>query len=552
MNVMVPAGGAPEQFGPYRVYESLGEGGMATVHRAVQQTPSGGERTVALKRLLPEFAHNEDFVASFVREARIASQLRHVNCAQTFDLGQVGDTYFIAMELVAGSDIRRILRQTATITGPMPVALAINIIGQICDALEYAHNLRDDKGQPMGIIHRDVSPANVLVASNGTAKLIDFGIAKASAANLATMSGQLKGKFAYMAPENLTGSIDARADLFAVGVIAHELLTARPLFAGGEDDFETLRRVRSMPIVPPSQINRESPVDLDTIVLTALARDPEERWQSAAAMRGALRNVAQSTKLTARNPDVANWMSWAFAQTARVPSKAAGKARAPQDTDSPSISVDPEPGMGSGGGGGESRTIDDSMLSAATETTQLPGPSTGKDTGNDAIMSVTGGGADDDDPSMAPARTIMFGGGVPMPNAAGTPRPGGMAGGPSATSPSSRISAAIAAQTAPGARISEAHPVRTSSSMAAVSPATPMMRAPSTNPTPGSKSAPIAAAAAPTTSPPVAPRPVAPATEMLAAELGPAEVRGGMSIVVILIICAVAAGLGFLIVTLVQ
>ncbi|MEZ4366487.1 MAG: protein kinase [Kofleriaceae bacterium] len=369
-------GTPPEQFGPYTVYEPLGTGGMATVHRAVQRGIEGFDRSVALKRLLAEFAHDEGFVKSFVREAKIAAQLRHVNCAQTYDLGKVGNVYYIAMEMVVGNDLRRILRQTATITGPMPVQLTVNLLIQLCDALEYAHNLADEAGEPLGIIHRDVSPANVIVARDGTAKLIDFGIAKASAASLATMSGQLKGKFAYMAPENLTGNIDARADLFAVGVIAHELLTARPLFAGGDDDFETLKRVRSMPIVPPSQINRDVPPDLDTIVLTALARNPDERWQSAAAMRGALQNLARQPSLEANRQDVAKWLTWAFAQTTPVPRPTTTRVRDPNDTDSPAISMDD---------GGDS-TMDDGLVPQTVDTQP--------------------------EAMLAPAKTLMFGSGV--------------------------------------------------------------------------------------------------------------------------------------------
>ena len=325
---------------------------MATVHRATQQGIEGFARAVALKRLLPELVHNEEFVRAFVREARIASHLRHANCAQTYDLGRVGGVYYIAMELVQGHDLRRILRQTAAATGPMPVPLIINLVSQICDALEYAHSLRDENGEPMGIIHRDVSPANIIVSKDGHAKLIDFGIAKASAANLATMSGQLKGKFAYMAPESLEGNIDARADLFAVGVIAHELLVARPLFTAtgpDADDFETLRRVRSMPIVPPSEINHEVPADLDTIVLTALARKPDERWQSAAAMRSALASLARTPALAATRDDVARWISWAFQQapgsrpsSARAAASAEGR-RDPNDTDSPKVFVETDP-----------------------------------------------------------------------------------------------------------------------------------------------------------------------------------------------------------------
>src|SRR5579862_2964325 len=152
-----------EAFGPYLIYDRLGAGGMATVHRAVKRGIEGVERPVALKRLLPELQVNDEFVRAFVREARLAAQLRHQNICQTYDLGRVEGTYYIAMELVAGADLRTILRHTAYSTGPMPVPLVLNAMLQLCEALDYAHNFKDEAGTPLGLVHRDVSPANVIV-----------------------------------------------------------------------------------------------------------------------------------------------------------------------------------------------------------------------------------------------------------------------------------------------------------------------------------------------------------------------------------------------------
>ena len=300
-----------EEFGPYAVYEELGVGGMACVHRAETRGIAGFRRPVALKRMLPHVAASDDFVQAFVREARIASHLRHVNCAQTYELGKVDGIYFIAMELVTGHNLRQLLKHCAQQTGPMPVELTLNILNQICDALDYAHNLCDDTGQPLGIIHRDVSPSNIIVNDSGVVKLIDFGIAKASAAGMQTMSGLLKGKFGYMAPEYIAGSIDARADLFALGVIAHELLTNRPLFTG-PDDMETLHRVRGMVIKPPSKRNPKVPPEIDEIVMTALERDPDKRWQHATALRNALTTMTKRLGLEVSNAHVAQWIDWAY------------------------------------------------------------------------------------------------------------------------------------------------------------------------------------------------------------------------------------------------
>jgi len=302
-----------EQFGPYLVYEQIGIGGMATVHRAETTGIAGFRRPVALKRMLPHIATNDDFVRSFVREARLASHLRHSNVAQTYDLGKVGDIYFIAMELVLGRTLRDILRTAIKAHIRVPIPITLNILNQVCDALDYAHNLCDDSGTPLGIIHRDVSPSNVIVSESGVVKLIDFGIAKASAAGMQTLSGTIKGKFGYMAPEYLAGKIDARADLFAVGIMGHELLTGKPLFQG-RDDMDTLYRVRSMPIRPPSEDNPEIPHEIDAIVMTALERDPDARWQRASAMRIALTTEMKRLGLTMLDQQVVEWVEATFGQ----------------------------------------------------------------------------------------------------------------------------------------------------------------------------------------------------------------------------------------------
>jgi serine/threonine protein kinase len=306
--------GAPaEEFGPYLVYEQIGVGGMATVHRAETKGIAGFSKQVALKRMLPRVAADANLVKSFIREARLASLLRHANVAQTYDLGKVGNTYFIAMELVPGRNLREILKHCAAVVGNMPLPIAMNIINQICDALDYAHNLCDDSGQPLGIIHRDVSPSNIIVSEGGAVKLIDFGIAKASAVTMNTQSGTIKGKFSYMAPEYLMGSIDARADLFALGVIAHELLTNQPLFQG-KDDMDTLYRVKDMPIQPPSHFNPKVPSQIDQIVMTALDRNPDERWQRAHALHTALTTEIKRLGIVAPNSQVFEWVEWAFQQ----------------------------------------------------------------------------------------------------------------------------------------------------------------------------------------------------------------------------------------------
>jgi serine/threonine protein kinase len=186
---------------------------------------------------------------------------------------------------------------------------------QVCDALDYAHNLVDERGQPLGIIHRDVTPANVIVSGSGVVKLIDFGLAKVNASR-ATKAGIIKGKLGYMAPEYTLGRLDHRADLFALGVIAHELLTGKKLF-DHPNEYEMITMLREMPIQPPSRWNPSVTLALDDIVLTALSRDPGLRWQSAAAMRAALVNLARDVKMAPSREGLAKWTEWAFTQAER-------------------------------------------------------------------------------------------------------------------------------------------------------------------------------------------------------------------------------------------
>jgi serine/threonine protein kinase len=304
---------AEEQFGPYAVYERLGVGGMATVHRALERGPEGVERMVALKRLLPHLAEDASFIKSFVREAKLASFLNHINIVRIYELGRVGTEYFISMEYIDGRDVRRILRHARKVTGPPPVHVTVGLVIQLCDALDYAHGKADDSGEPLKLVHRDVSPSNIIVTSAGHLKVIDFGIAKAESAQLRTQTGRVKGKLAYMAPEALAGGrdLDARTDLWAVGVILHELLTARPLFAS-KNEYQTLLKVQKGEVVPPSTFNHGCPSELDAIVLKALARDPDHRFATGGEMRTALLEVAKQHQLEIGYRDVATWLDWAF------------------------------------------------------------------------------------------------------------------------------------------------------------------------------------------------------------------------------------------------
>ena len=296
-----------EVFGPYVVHERIGAGGMATVHRAEQRGIAGFSKTVALKRMVDGISQDPSFVRSFVHEAQLASRLRHDHIAQAYDFGKVGDTYYIAMELVPGPTLQVLMNRARTSRVAIPIPIVLEILIQLCDALDHAHHLCDDAGVPLGIIHRDVSPSNVILSDAGMVKLIDFGIAKATSSAQRTSAGVIKGKFGYIAPEYTRGQLDSRADLFALGVIAHELLSGKRLFRG-DSDFATLVEVRERAIERPSTHNAAVSSDVDDIVMTALQRDPAMRWQTAGAMRNALATAARSLGVVVGSQQLRDWV----------------------------------------------------------------------------------------------------------------------------------------------------------------------------------------------------------------------------------------------------
>jgi serine/threonine protein kinase len=304
----------PEMFGPYRVYEQLGGGGMGCVHRAERMGVDGRRKSIALKRLWPERALDPRIVHAFRQEGQVASRLDHPNIARTFSLGNQQGTDYITMEYVPGRNLANLMRLCRSAGVRLPIPLVHEILIQLCDALDHIHSACDDGGLPLGIVHRDVSPSNLIISIEGVVKLIDFGVVKTAHSNLQTRDGVLKGKLGYFAPEYLIGHLDFRADLFAVGVIAHEMLTLEPLFLG-KTDFATYQNILHMPVMPPSSCNPNVPAELDDIVMTALNRHPGERWQSAAALRRALFGVASQFDRV-NSERLRDWVSCAMLDTA--------------------------------------------------------------------------------------------------------------------------------------------------------------------------------------------------------------------------------------------
>ncbi|HEY8427459.1 MAG TPA: protein kinase, partial [Sandaracinaceae bacterium] len=297
----------------YLLLDRIAVGGMAEVYRAKSLGIEGFEKIVAMKRILPALAEDPEFVAMFVQEAKIAVQLSHANIVPIYELGKIGGAHFIAMEYVWGKDLRQILRRFARIGQPMPPPMAAWIVSKVLEGLDYAHRKRGPDGRPLAIIHRDVSPRNVLVSYDGLVKLIDFGIAKAAGRATQTQAGVIKGKLAYMSPEQVTGQpLDHRSDVFAASALFWELLTGRQLFGGGSD-IEVLDRVREARAVPPSTVAPHVPPPLDAVIMKGLARDVNDRWQTAGEMQEAIMRFLVLSRPPYGTSDLSHWMRVAFA-----------------------------------------------------------------------------------------------------------------------------------------------------------------------------------------------------------------------------------------------
>ena len=274
----------PVRFGKFLLLERVNVGGMAEVFKAKSTGVAGFERILAIKRILPNLVEDDDFIRMFIDEARIAVQLNHANIVQIYELGKQGEHYYIAMEYIPSRDLRGILDRLRASGQLMPIAQAAYITAKVAEGLDYAHRRKDPQGNPMNIIHRDVSPQNILVGFEGEVKVIDFGIAKAANRASKTQAGVLKGKFGYMSPEQVRGlPIDRRSDIFAVGVLLYEMLTGERLFIG-ESDFSTLERVRNADVIAPTNFNKKISPQLEQIVLKTLAREVEDRYQWASEL----------------------------------------------------------------------------------------------------------------------------------------------------------------------------------------------------------------------------------------------------------------------------
>ena len=293
----------PKTIGRYQIVDRLAVGGMAELFKATLMGDHGFEKLVAIKKILPHLATDQSFVEMFIDEARITAQLDHRHIVQVFELGNDADTPYIAMQFVDGLDVLALLRECARAQIRLPADLCALIARDVLDALDYAHNALDGSGRPLGIIHRDISPGNVLLSWRGDVKLTDFGIARAAERRHKTEAGTLKGKYGYMSPEQVSGSteIDARSDLFSVGILLAEMVMARRLFTS-TNDLDILLMVRDARLDRLHKYASEFPIELRVLTVRALQRRPEDRWQSAAQFRDAIDEwIRRTTRVQSRD-----------------------------------------------------------------------------------------------------------------------------------------------------------------------------------------------------------------------------------------------------------
>jgi serine/threonine-protein kinase len=289
----------------YRVIERLESGGMAEVFRGEAESLAGFKKAVAIKRVLPHLVQNDKFIRMFLDEARLCARLNHANIVQVFDIGHVDNTYFIVMEFVDGVNLKAVIEHLRGKNLPVPIPVAVYIAMQICGGLQYAHELVDGDGVALGIVHRDMSPPNVLISKRGEVKIVDFGLAKATTQLEKSEQGMVKGKFGYLAPESALGElVDSQADIFAVGIMLWEMIANKRLFFG-ETDFATVRMVQQAQIPSLRAIVKEVPPDLEAVINKALAKDKNERYKTAEALAQDLGEFLAKHRMAVNSFDIA-------------------------------------------------------------------------------------------------------------------------------------------------------------------------------------------------------------------------------------------------------
>jgi serine/threonine protein kinase len=319
---------APTQLGRYQLLGPMASGGMAEVFLARATGLGGFAKRVVIKRLHRDLAGQEPVVRMFLDEARLSAALQHPNIVQVLDVDRGPDGVFMVMEFLHGRDLITVLRRVATRGARLPLSLALFIARAICAGLHHAHELTDDAGRPLGLIHRDVSPHNVFATFDGAVKVIDFGIAKAENRLGGTRTGTIKGKLGYMAPEQCRGlALDRRCDVFCAGIVLFELTTSRKLFRGS-DDYELLRAVVERPATRPGAVVDDYPAALEEIVMRALAPAPADRYPTALALGEAIDEFRRAHGMTDGAAELATYLRELFAPEVAAWEAARGDAAA--------------------------------------------------------------------------------------------------------------------------------------------------------------------------------------------------------------------------------
>ena len=296
----------------YEITDRIDVGGMAEVFLGKALTLDGYEKQVAIKRVLPQLAADPRFVNMFLDEARVSLALSHANIVSVFDVSRAGDTYFIVMEYVEGINLKALMERARASGQPFPTPVAVQIGIEVCKALAYAHERRDPSGKSLGIVHRDVSPPNILVSREGEVKVTDFGLAKAASQVQSTDPGIVKGKYGYLSPEAAAGeAVDARSDIFALGIILWELLAGRRLFHG-ENDLVTLQRVKEARVPALAPLCADLHPELEAIIRRALNADPARRYQTARELGTDLTHFLFAAGISVSSYDVAHYLAFAL------------------------------------------------------------------------------------------------------------------------------------------------------------------------------------------------------------------------------------------------
>jgi len=301
-----------KRIGPYVLHKKIAKGGMAELFLSDYEREDGFRRKVAVKRILPHLAENPDFIKMFTREARLAALLHHPNVVQIYDYGKIGNAYFIAMEYIDGKNLGEIL---SVLKEGLPVDHAIYIISEICKGLDYSHSRRDERsGEPLNIVHRDISPQNMLISYQGEVKISDFGISKARSEPSLTQAGVIKGKLAYLSTEQALGqSVDHRADIYALGLVFYETLTGKRVYEF-TSDIEAIRVIPKMEIEPLINARPEVPGEINRIVMKCLEKNKELRYQSASELHADMVSLRKGLKITFDASDLANFMKKHFSE----------------------------------------------------------------------------------------------------------------------------------------------------------------------------------------------------------------------------------------------